>query len=233
MSEPHAATAPCPTLTWITLAKTAEAPVAEAEAAGFDCRQADCLPDGRFTTDRFHADVLVVDFGPERFREDLLRYASLVFRANALVAIGPDGTDHAISALEAGADDYLPVRSLPRELFARIRAVLRGRARAAVQAETRNAIGGWTFDTVARTLISGDGGVLKLNDTEACLVRIFLAEPNAVLTAETIAARLTALRAVSFGQASIPVLINGLRRRLGAEQGRLRTVRGLGFVLRV
>ena len=222
---------PAPTsLAWIRMSKAGACIAPGGEEAGFAIRHVNSLPQGEQLV---AAGALVLDFGAGPYRGDVLRAARTAYHVHAFVVIGPGGPDHIIRALDAGADDYLPAGAHPREVFARVRAVLRGRARATATAAPRNAIGGWTFDRSARMLFSHDGIAEKLNDTEACLVRIFLAEPNQILSAGDIAARLTAMRAVSFAHKSVAVLVNGLRRKLGDERHRLVTLRGTGFVLKV
>lgn len=202
----------------------------DGEEAGFDVRRVNSLPAGKHLV---ATGALVLDFGAGSYSDEVLRDARTAYHARAFVVIGPGGPDHTIRALDAGADDYLPAGVHPREVFARIRAVLRGRARRTETRAPRYAIGRWTFDRSSRLLFSDDGVAEKLNDTEACLMRIFLAEPNQILSVGDIAARLTAMRAVSFVHKSIAVLVNGLRRKLGKERHRLVTLRGSGFVLKV
>jgi DNA-binding response OmpR family regulator len=216
-------------LTWIRVSNAGAFIAQGDEEAGFDIRQVNSLPEGKHLVP---TGALVLDFGAGPYSDDMLRGARAAYHTQAFVVIGPGGPDHTIRALDAGADDYLPARAHPREVFARVRAVLRGRTRGtATAAAPRNAIGAWTFDRTARTLFSDAGVTQKLNDTEACLVRIFLAEPNHVLAVADIAARLTAMRGVSFGRQSIAVLVNGLRRKLGEERRLLMTVRGRGVML--
>ena len=91
----------------------------------------------------------------------------------------------ASSAWSSGADDYLPKPCNPRELLARVRAVLRRRReprgrRAASDAACEFA--GWRLDLVRRELRSPEGVVVNLSSGEFSLLRAFVERPQRVLT---------------------------------------------------
>jgi two-component system, OmpR family, response regulator len=93
-----------------------------------------------------------------------------------------DDTDR-IVGLELGADDYLVKPFNPRELLARIRAVLR-RAPApplVVEANLRR-FGNWTHDAAAQRIFNKDGAVEELTSGESRLLSLFLDHPNSVLS---------------------------------------------------
>ena len=92
-----------------------------------------------------------------------------------------DDTDR-IVGLELGADDYLVKPFNPRELLARIRAVLR-RAPPLLQtvASTMRSFGQWTHDAASRRLTGMDGAVLDLTSGESRLLSIFLDFPGVIL----------------------------------------------------
>ncbi|MFQ6550248.1 response regulator [Aestuariibius sp. 2305UL40-4] len=90
-----------------------------------------------------------------------------------------------VLGLELGADDYVVKPFSPRELLARIRAVLR-RAQppgAEVTLEKRD-FGGWSFDSAARTLAHQNGRTAALTSGEARLLAVFLDNPRTVLSRE-------------------------------------------------
>src|SRR5882724_9578741 len=97
-----------------------------------------------------------------------------------LSALGGD-TDRIIG-LEVGADDYLPKPCNPRELLARVRAVLR-RVQAADPAATesdtvRYEFAGWRLDVVRRDLRDPAGAYINLSDGEFALLRTFVEHPQ-------------------------------------------------------
>jgi len=144
-----------------------------------------------------------------------------------------------IVGLEMGADDYLPKPFSPRELLARIKSVLR-RYRSLPQnlkadEARRVRFAGWTLDTVARHLISGDGVVMPLSGSEYQLLRALLSHPNQVLTRDQLAL-LTKGRESDALDRSVDLQVSRLRHRLGddlSEPRIIKTVRGQGYVLAV
>ena len=145
-----------------------------------------------------------------------------------------------IIGLEMGADDYLPKPFVPRELFARIRAILR-RARALPpnmegappSRATELHFVGWTLDTVSRNLINGEGMIVPLSGAEFRLLSVFLAHPQRVLNRDQIM-ELTQGREADVFDRSIDLLVSRLRQRLGdnaREPAIIKTVRNEGYVL--
>ena len=147
-----------------------------------------------------------------------------------------DETDR-IVGLELGADDYIPKPFSPREVVARIKAILR-RARslpANLQPESARHLrfAHWVLDTVHRQLLSGEGVVTPLSGTEYRLLRIFLSHPNRVLNRDQLV-DLTQGKEADPLDRSIDVQVSRLRHRLGddpREPRLIKTVRGEGYVL--
>jgi two-component system OmpR family response regulator len=138
-----------------------------------------------------------------------------------------------IVGLEMGADDYLAKPFHPRELLARIRAILarsEGRDGASEVAEYR--FEGFRLDLVHRQLVRADGEPVALSGAELELLRIFLGRPNQVL-ARDLLVELTQGRAAPAYDRSIDVRVSRLRAALGdkREARLLQTVYGEGYVL--
>lgn len=91
-----------------------------------------------------------------------------------------------IIGLELGADDYVVKPFNPRELLARIRAVLRRAASNAAAAKTGktapNQIGKWHFNYANQELVADGETSLPLSTGESRLLKVFLENPNTVLT---------------------------------------------------
>ncbi len=145
-----------------------------------------------------------------------------------------------ILGLEMGADDYLAKPFVPRELYARIRAILR-RARAlppnldsAPPANARELrFAHWRLDTVSRHLIDAAGTVVALSGAEYRMLGVFLAHPQRVLSRDQLM-ELTQGREADVFDRSIDLLVSRLRQRLGdnaREPAIIKTVRNEGYVL--
>ncbi|WP_341312079.1 response regulator [Paraburkholderia sp. IMGN_8] len=142
-----------------------------------------------------------------------------------------------IVGLEMGADDYLAKPFAVRELFARIRAVLR-RARMlppgmqVAEAAHMLAFGDWRLDTTARHLLDTDGTMVALSGAEYRLLRVFLDHPQRVLTRDQLL-NLTQGRQADAFDRSIDLLVSRLRQRLqdvAREPRYIKTLRNEGYV---
>ncbi|PKP85743.1 MAG: DNA-binding response regulator [Alphaproteobacteria bacterium HGW-Alphaproteobacteria-2] len=152
-----------------------------------------------------------------------------------LTALG-DETDR-IVGLEVGADDYLPKPFNPRELLARIKAILRRAGRAEVAggslAGHRLAFDRWVLDTDRRTLTETDGAEVTLTTVEFRLLTVFLERPRFVLSREQLL-DLTSGRAAQVFDRTIDNQISRLRRKIEADPARpalIATVWGGGYSL--
>ena len=149
-----------------------------------------------------------------------------------LSAMGED-TDR-IVGLELGADDYLAKPCNPRELLARVRAVLRR----SDQRSTGGALGagcefaGWRLDLVRRELRSPAGVVVNLSSGEFSLLRAFVERPQRVLTRDQLLEFARGPDSDAFDRA-IDVQISRLRRKLddgGGGHDLIRTIRNEGYM---
>lgn len=142
-----------------------------------------------------------------------------------------------IVGLEIGADDYLPKPFNPRELVARIRAILRRtrdqhRVMPAPVAE-RWLFAGFVADLVTRTLTTADGAEIELTGGEFDLLVAFIRHPRRVLSRDQLLDWTRGRDAQPFDRA-IDVQVGKLRRKLAAHpagDGVLKTVRGGGYCL--
>ena len=154
-----------------------------------------------------------------------------------LTAMGEE-TDRIIG-LELGADDYLAKPFNPRELLARVRAVLR-RAGDAAHGDARAEAGprvlrfsGWRLEPGRRRLLNPDGVEVPLTGGEYDLLLALLERANRVLTRDMLLDLLRGRQAGPFDRA-IDVAISRLRRKLdddGRHAQLIKTVRGGGYVL--
>jgi two-component system OmpR family response regulator len=150
-----------------------------------------------------------------------------------LSAMGEE-TDRIIG-LELGADDYLPKPCNPRELLARVRAVLRRRREPRSPDEPLGAaceFAGWRLDLVRHELRSPSGVVVNLSSGEFSLLRAFVEHPQRVLTRDQLLEYARGPQSDAFDRA-IDVQISRLRRKLedgGGTAELIRTVRSEGYI---
>ncbi len=149
-----------------------------------------------------------------------------------LSAMGED-TDR-IVGLELGADDYLPKPCNPRELLARVRAVLRRKNEPRAAEDQHGAaceFAGWRLDLVRRDLRSPQGVIVNLSSGEFSLLRAFVDRPQRVLTRDQLLDLARGPDTDAYDRA-IDVQISRLRKKLddggGAEM--IRTIRNEGYM---
>ncbi len=153
-----------------------------------------------------------------------------------LTALGEE-TDRIIG-LEIGADDYLPKPFNPRELLARIKAILRrtGNRQPAERIEGRHLkFAGWELDPDRRLLTHDDGREVSLTTAEFRLLQVFLARPRFVLSREQLL-DLTSGREAHVFDRTIDNQVSRLRRKIEddpAHPAIITTVRGGGYSLSV
>lgn len=152
-----------------------------------------------------------------------------------LTAMGED-TDR-IVGLEMGADDYLPKPFNPRELLARIKAVLRRTGTASQESGVgegaeRLCFLGWTLLPEARELIDPEQTLVPLSTAEFALLMALVTRPGRVLSRDQLLDLARGRDAKVFDRA-IDTLVSRLRRKLG-DQSRdpqiIKTVRGDGYL---
>ena len=139
-----------------------------------------------------------------------------------------------IVGLELGADDYLPKPFNPRELVARIRAILRrtrGEAAEKQAPQTSVRVGDVELNPATRTVLRG-GEAVDLTAVEFNLLDVLLREAGRVVTRDELA-KIALGRLFSPYDRSIDMHISKLRKKLG-EDGkggeRIKTVRGVGYI---
>jgi two-component system OmpR family response regulator len=141
-----------------------------------------------------------------------------------------------IIGLEMGADDYLAKPFNPRELLARINAVLRRQAAAQAISATNGATAltfvGWRIDLRLRELRNPAGARVAVTGAEFDLLRTFCEHPGRVLSRDSLL-DLTQGRNAGAFERSIDVLVSRIRRKIEPdpqEATLIKTVRSGGYV---
>jgi DNA-binding response OmpR family regulator len=144
-----------------------------------------------------------------------------------LMLTARDDEADVLVGLGVGADDYMTKPFSPRELVARVRALLRRVERRPAPPGDAVRVGEIELDPAARR-VCVRGELVHLTPTEFDLLRLLVARPGVVFTREQLLAEVWGWRDGS-GQRTVDSHVRGLRRKLGPEL--VRTVHGVGYAL--
>ncbi len=201
---------------------------------GFIIREAANGTDGLALAVENHCDIVVLDIMlPDINGLEVLRQirAQTHLPVILLTARG-DETDR-IVGFEVGADDYIPKPCNPRELVARLQALLR-RIAWDQQADTEGEriFGDLTLEPAQRRILQ-HGTPLDLTATEYEILQVLLAHGGSVVRKTDL--MMWALgRRLAAHDRTLDMHISNLRRKLGGENPpRIETVRGLGYSYRI
>ena len=184
-----------------------------------------------------HADLIVLDLMLPG--EDGLSIARRLqsSRGTPIIIISARGEEvDRIVGLEVGADDYLPKPFNPRELLARVRAVLRRtEARPAAPESTAEKqqyrFGEFTLDLVAHSLIR-DHEVIELTPGDFTLLEAFVLRPNRLMSRDSLIELLKGYERSPYDR-SIDVRVTRLRKKIEPDHEHpqyIRTVWGKGYI---
>jgi DNA-binding response OmpR family regulator len=189
--------------------------------------------DGATALDKIADDepeLVVLDLGLPKVRGlDVLRQVRADNAVPVIVLSGRSEEADRIIGLELGADDYVVKPFSPKELVARVRAVLRRSESAASDPEVLSVLD--VVLDVRRRRVSVAGRQVELTATEFALLETLMREPGRVYTRGQL---LDAVHGVSFEsyERAIDAHVKNLRRKLEPEPGSrryLQTVHGVGY----
>jgi DNA-binding response OmpR family regulator len=202
--------------------------VAAFQAKGY---AVDCVGDGEEADAALHGqdyDLVILDLGlPELDGLEVLRrLRRRKSRVPVLILSARDAIKDRVDGLNLGADDYLAKPFALEELEARAGALLRrgaGGEPAAIEH------GRLVLDTVARQ-VRVDGAPLELPRRELNLLEVLLARRGQVVSKESLLEKLFGFDE-EVGINAVEIYVHRLRKRLDHAGVRIRTVRGLGYLL--
>jgi DNA-binding response OmpR family regulator len=195
------------------------------ERDGFTVVRARSGKDALVELERRPVRVVVLDIGlPDLDGFEVCRRIRAHSRVPILMLTARDEEPDRVTGLELGADDYLTKPFSPRELLARVRAVLR-RSEAWLD-EDELALGDVVVRPEARE-VRVDGTPVELTSKEFDLLAILLGNPERVLTRELLLDRVWGF-AFPGGTRTVDMHVASLRRKLGRPE-LVRTVRGAGY----
>jgi two-component system OmpR family response regulator len=183
---------------------------------------------------RTPVDLIVLDVmlpgksGLELCRELRARYSTPIIMLTAVT----ETTDRVVG-LEMGADDYVPKPFDPRELLARVRAVLRRNAPEARKELQRQIyrFAGWTMDVSRRRLLAPGDVLVELTGAEFNLLHTFARSAQRILTREQLIDLSGGEEGASYDR-SIDILVSRLRRKMEDDPRAprlIQTVRSGGY----
>ena len=135
-----------------------------------------------------------------------------------------------IVGLEIGADDYLPKPFNPRELLARMRAILRRHNAPASPHEGVLRVQDLELDPAARQVLQGEKK-LDLTDVEFGLLEVLMRSPGKVVNRDELSESVLGRKFDPFDR-SLDMHVSRLRRKL-AQEDQVKTIRGIGYQLAV
>jgi two-component system, OmpR family, manganese sensing response regulator len=187
---------------------------------------------GKERLDVFQYDLIVLDWQlPGLSGVDLCRsFRQSGGNSPILMLTGKDTIDDKENGLDAGADDYITKPFHPRELLARVRALLR-RSTVVQSGEIR--VGDLVLDRDKR-MVTSNGNAIALQPLEFAVLEFFMRHPAKVFGTDEIIKRVWS-DDTEIGTEALYSCINRLRRKLdsGRDKTAIRSVRGVGYCLDV
>lgn len=203
------------------------------EMADFDCAEAEDIQDGYTKIVDERPDIVLLDWmlpggsGIELMRR--LKRDGIAGEVPIIMLTAKTDQDNVIQGLEVGADDYITKPFAPREVVARINALLRRTQGGAAGQQLE--VQGLTLDSDSRRVYVG-GKPLSIGPTEFNLLQFFMTHPERAYTRTQLLDQVWGAN-VYVEERTVDVHIRRLRKALNTDQGDcsnlIQTVRGTGY----
>ncbi|GAB1532832.1 MULTISPECIES: response regulator transcription factor [Brevibacillus] len=197
---------------------------------GYQVDMADRGDDGLLLAERSIYDLLVLDIMmPGMDGLSLVRtLRTKGIMTPVLFLTAKDSVESRVEGLDAGADDYLVKPFAAEELTARVRALLRRQGK-------QNTEGELAYGPLSLKINEYDGFVddepMKLTTKEYELLKYFLQNREQILTRQQIFDRVWGIDSeANYGV--VDLYVHYLRKKLGAYEGFIRTIRNVGYILK-
>jgi two-component system OmpR family response regulator len=191
----------------------------------------DCINNGEQANNMLQDsiyDLAILDLGLPRLdgTEVLRRLRQRGGRTPVLILTARDAIQDRVQGLDLGADDYMTKPFNLVELEARVRALIR---RGQLGTNTTLSCGQLIFDSSARRALCGSESI-ELSARELGVLEVLMLRQGKVVNKEQIMEALCNWDE-DLGENAIEVYIHRLRKKLEASGARIRTIRGLGYLL--
>ncbi len=181
--------------------------------------------------------LCIIDLGlPDGDGLDLVRSLQGTPDTAIVILTGRGKATDRVIGLEVGADDYIVKPFEPRELVARVKAVLRrtrqGEESSAPETLRNARFENWTYSPDTYSLTSEDGKTLTISAAEARLLAVFLKAPKRILSREQLLELTSGEDSAAFDRA-VDVRVSRLRRKLEAnneDPQLIKTIYGAGYL---
>jgi DNA-binding response OmpR family regulator len=182
---------------------------------------------------RRRPDLVVLDLGlPDMSGEDVCRRLREVSDVPIIMLTARDAEEDLVRGLQLGADDYVTKPFSPRELTARVRALLRrAQAENEPQADVLERAGGRLFIDGARRRVTLDGSVVELTESEFRLLRTLARFPGRVYSRFELIEKVQGYDFEGY-ERTVDAHVKNVRRKLGDDARAphlIRTVYGRGY----
>lgn len=206
------------------------------EENGFEVHSLEDGSEALKTIEEIEPDIIILDVMlPGIGGLDLLKEINRKFSIPVIMLTAKGEETDRIIGLELGADDYIPKPFYPRELLARMKAVMR---RVAVEGSEKPGkedriikASGLTLDRATQTVMMGDMEI-ELSSTEYKILEALMKNPNVVMSRDQIMSIARGKDFMAFDR-SIDVHISKLRAKLETDPHfpkRIKTVWGTGYM---
>ena len=194
-----------------------------------------CVHDGAacLNADLSRYDLIVLDVMlPAVNGFEVLKKLRQRSRLPVIMLTARDGDVDRVVGLELGADDYVPKPVNPRELIARIRAVLRRTKPTDTLSDSELRIGDVRLDSASRNAWVNDAP-LDLTTAEFDLLQLLLRHAGRIVSRDDLSAAVFGRKKAASADRNVDTLVSKVRRKLGGDEGaerRIKTIRNVGYL---